>query len=172
MTAKQHIFRSHWPDAVIPDVLLSDFLAERLVDADHGNGNKPAFVSSADPTKSYTYKQFKELSMAVRHSPIAFPICTATFRANRCISLSSCNSQTFLAFKTLTNWYCTIWYPMRLDCQRITSSGLEAKWCRSDLLTQHDWVPCTITDSFHTTSPLFFTSSAQDLTEDLICEPI
>jgi hypothetical protein len=66
MANKQYIFRSHWSDAVIPKVLLTDFMFANLSDADHGNGDRLAFVNASDIKKSYTFTQFKKLSYAVR----------------------------------------------------------------------------------------------------------
>lgn len=65
MSSKQHIFRSKWPDAEVPQVVLTRFIADVLEDADHGHGNKVAFVDAANPERKITYKQFKKLACQV-----------------------------------------------------------------------------------------------------------
>lgn len=66
MATKQYVYRSKWADLPIPNVVLSDFIAEKLDDADHGHGDKLAFVDASDLSRSYTFKQFKQQAIAVR----------------------------------------------------------------------------------------------------------
>lgn len=66
MSSKQHIFRSKWPDAEVPQVVLSRFIGDVLEDADHGHGNKVAFLDASNPERKITYKQFKKLACQVR----------------------------------------------------------------------------------------------------------
>lgn len=65
MATKQYVYRSKWADLPIPNVVISDFIAEKLDDADHGHGDKLAFIDASDSSRSYTFKQFKQQAIAV-----------------------------------------------------------------------------------------------------------
>lgn len=65
MSTKQHIFKSKWADVEVPQVVLTRFIGEVLEDADHGHGNKVAFLDASNPDRKITYKQFKKLAYQV-----------------------------------------------------------------------------------------------------------
>jgi hypothetical protein len=62
----KHVFSSPWPDMPIPETTLTDFVFQDLGDADHGHGDKKAFINALDVSKFYTYAQFKKMSYQVR----------------------------------------------------------------------------------------------------------
>lgn len=66
MTDRKHVFNSRYPAVTIPEVSIHDYLFNSLNDANHGHGDKKAFIDSNNGSNSLTFKQFKGVCDKVR----------------------------------------------------------------------------------------------------------